>query len=102
MSVKQSKKFYATRIDHELLLRCAENKNLSKKAYRVLLYLFSVANSQDFVEVSQKEIVMKIDMDKTSVSLALKNLKEEGIIYHFPYGQSIKFVEEDTEDEFFY
>ena len=101
MSVKQSRKHYATRIDHELLIKCAENKNLTKKAYRVLLYLFTVGNSQEFMEVTQKEIALQIDMDKASVSLALKNLKEEGIIYNFPYGQSFKFIEIEDDEEFY-
>lgn len=99
MSVKQSKKRLAVRVDHDLLMKCARNRDLTKKAYRVCLYLLTIADSKGFTEVSQKEIADEIDMDKASVSLALKNLKEEGIIVHFPYSQDIMFNDIEEEDE---
>jgi DNA-binding MarR family transcriptional regulator len=101
MSVKQSKKHFAVRVDHTLLERCARNKMLTKKAYRVFLYLLTIADSKEYIEISQKVIANELDMDKTSVSLALKNLSEEGIIEHFPYRQDIIFVDIDDEDEEF-
>lgn len=101
MSVKQSKKHYAVRIDHEMLIKCAKNRNLTKKSYRVLLYLFTFVDSNGYTVFSQKNIVEQIDMDKTYVSLALKNLKEEGIIDYLPYGQRIAIIEtNEEEDEF--
>ncbi|HFO1031329.1 MULTISPECIES: hypothetical protein [Bacillus] len=100
MSVKQSKKRYAVRIDHDLLEKCARNRDLTKKAYRVLLYLLTIADSKEVTEISQKIIADEIDMDKTSVSLALKELKLEGIIEHFPYSQYIMFINMDEEEEY--
>lgn len=101
MSVKQSKKRFAVRIDHDLLQNCARSKVLTKKSYRVLLYLLTIADSKEYTEISQKFISDEIDMDKTSVSLALKSLKEEGIIEHLPYSQWVSFVDiNDEEDEF--
>ncbi|MBE5394534.1 helix-turn-helix domain-containing protein [Brevibacillus agri] len=101
MSVKQSKKRFSVRVDHNLLEKCARNRELTKKAYRVLLYLLTKADSKEFTEISQKVIADEIGMDKTSVSLALKNLKEEGIIEHFPYSQNIMFIDIDDEDDEF-
>lgn len=104
MSVKQSKKNFAVKIDHSFLINCASNRELTKKSFRVLLYLFTIIDSRGFLSISQKEIAESISMDKTSVSLALKHLKEEGIIQHIPLGQLVKFFDdqEDNEEEFDY
>jgi DNA-binding MarR family transcriptional regulator len=102
MSVKQSKKNFAVKVDHSFLNKCATNKNLTKKSFRVLMHLFTKIDSRGFIRISQKEISELIDMDKTSVSLALKHLREEQLIEHIPVGQLIKFPydDDDFEEEF--
>jgi DNA-binding MarR family transcriptional regulator len=102
MSVKQSKKTYAVKADHNLLQKCAENRDLTKKSYRVLLYLLTKMDSRRYRDISQKDIADAINMDRTSVSLALKSLKEEGIIEQSEDSQEIAFIdlEEDNEDEY--
>jgi hypothetical protein len=99
MSVKQSKKSYAVKVDHALLLKCACSRELTKKSYRVLLYLLTTASSRQFSNISQKQIAEEIDMDRASVSLALKGLAELGIIKNLPYSQGIIFHFIDEEDE---
>lgn len=102
MPIKQSKKNPAVKIDHEFLNNCASNRDLHKKTFRLLLHLLTIADSRKFVSISQKEIAEAIDMDRTSVSLALKDLKDHGIIHHIAIGQNVMFadLEEDEEDEF--
>lgn len=101
MSVKHSRKRYAVRVDYDFLEVCYENENITKKSYRVLLYLLTKADTKQFVEVSQKQIANALDMDKASVSLAIKNLSNEGIIKSFPYSSQFMFIDvDDEEDEF--
>lgn len=99
ISVKQSKKKDSVKVNHALLLKCASNRNLTKKSYRVLNYLLTVASSRTFSKISQKQIAEEIDMDRASVSLALKSLNEEGIIQLLPYSQGIIFNDFEDEDE---
>jgi DNA-binding MarR family transcriptional regulator len=99
ISVKQSKKKDSVKVDHALLMECASNRELTKKSYRVLLYLFTIADSRSFSKISQKQIAEDIDMDRASVSLALKSLNEEGIIKLLPYSQGIIFNDFEDEDE---
>lgn len=99
MSVKQSKKNFAVKIDHAFLDQCAANRDLTKKSFRVLLHLFTKIDSRGFMSISQKDIAESINMDKTSVSLALKHLKEESIIQHIPLGQLFKFIDDDDDSE---
>lgn len=99
ISVKQSKKFDSVKVDHALLLECASNRELTKKSYRVLLYLLTVASSRSFLKISQKQIAEDIDMDRASVSLALKSLNEEGVISLLPYSRGIIFNDFEDEDD---
>lgn len=99
MSVKQSRKRFAVRVDHDFLEACYENENITKKSYRVLFYLLTKADSKHFVEVSQKEIANNLNMDKASISLAVKNLSNEGIIQSFPYSSQFMFTDMDDEEE---
>lgn len=102
MPIKQSKKYPAVKIDHEFLNNCASNRDLHKKTFRVLLHLLTIADSRKFVSISQKDIAEAISIDRTSVSLALKDLKDHGIIHHIVIGQNVMFAdhEEDEEEEF--
>jgi len=74
MGVKQSKDKDAVKISYEFLLNCAKNENLSKKSYRVLLFLLTIMPSNRLTTISQKEIGQELNMDKSSVSLAIKEL----------------------------
>lgn len=40
-------------------------------------------------------------MDKASISLAIKNLSNEGIIQSFPYSSQFMFADMDDEEEEF-
>lgn len=95
MGIHQFEAGDAVQINHDFLLTCASNKNLTKKSYRVLLYLLAIGNSLDYTEFTQKEIASALNMDKSSVSLALKNLLEEKIILFFPYGRFFRFQDID-------
>jgi DNA-binding MarR family transcriptional regulator len=61
-------------IPHEILIQCAKDKNLTKKSHRVFLYLLTL-NLEDLTNLSQKDIGEVLDMDKSSVSLAIKSLR---------------------------
>ncbi|WP_136605705.1 helix-turn-helix domain-containing protein [Paenibacillus dokdonensis] len=52
----------------------------TKKTFRLLFHLLTIADSRKFVSISQKDIAEAIEMDRTSVSLALKDIKNHGII----------------------
>lgn len=100
MTVKQSKNGYTVEVEHDMLLKCAANEDLPKKAYKVLLYLLTVASSRRFTKISQKEIAEKINIDKTAVSAGLRSLLDAGIIDRLPYSHAVIFsFMEDDEDE---
>ncbi|WP_405157891.1 MarR family transcriptional regulator [Paenibacillus sp. FSL H8-0283] len=98
MGVKQSKNKDSVKVTHDFLLDCAKNKNLTKKSYRVLLYLLTIASSKRLEQISQKEISEELDMDKSSVSLAIRSLVEEGYISHIPFLQSCLFIDPDDDE----
>lgn len=97
MSVKQSKKKDAVKVSHAFLLECAANKNLSKKAYRVLLYLLTVSSSEVMTQIKQKDISGELDMDKSSVSLAIRELVDEEIVSYITMMQLCRFNEVDED-----
>lgn len=68
------------RIPHSFLLRVSENANITRKAHRVLLYIYGKLNFDTYVPVIQTTVCEDIDMDKSSVSLALKCLVDEGVL----------------------
>lgn len=98
MDIQQFENDDTVKINHDFLLNCARNKELTKKSYRVLLYLLTIGDSIDFTEYTQKEIASALNMDKSSVSLALKSLLEEDIILNFPYGRFFKFQDFDINE----
>ena len=101
MGVKQSKNKDAVKVSHEFLLNCARNKNLSKKSYRVLLYLLTISSSKRLTTISQKEIGEDLDMDKSSVSLAIRELVREGVVNYVHLLQSCQFTDPTDDEDYF-
>lgn len=99
LDIKLSTEKTTVRINCKILRICAGNKNLTKKAYRVLLYLLTEVDSKNQVTIHQKEIANSLNMSKSSISLAIKNLEEENIIEYTLHGKLIKFIDKKESRE---
>ena len=54
--------------------------DLSKEQYRILMYLFSRLDFDNYLKVTQKDISEKLGLHKSNVSKAIKRLVELDII----------------------
>lgn len=76
----------------EALEELATDKDLTGENYRVLLLLLSRLDFENWIQISQSEIVEKLDMKKQNVSRAILLLEEKGILLRGPkVGRSYAF-----------
>jgi DNA-binding transcriptional ArsR family regulator len=76
----------------EALELLATDKDLTGENYRVLLLLLSRLDFENWIQITQNEIVEKLDMKKQNVSRAILLLEEKGIILRGPkIGRSYAF-----------
>lgn len=54
--------------------------DLTGEQYKVLMYLFSQLDFDNFLKVAQKDIAEKLNMQKSHVSRAIKGLVEQDVI----------------------
>lgn len=66
------------------ILSIAQDKELSGEPLRVLLYLMSKIDYENYLQVMQKRISEDLDMHKVNVSKAIKMLVDKGIILEGP------------------
>ena len=58
----------------------ADLKTLTNNTYRVLSYLFDKKDKNNEVRITQNEISIDLELNKTTVNTAMKSLKESGYI----------------------
>ena len=58
----------------------ADLKILTNNTYRVLSYLFDKKDKNNEVRITQNEISIDLELNKTTVNTAMKSLKESGYI----------------------
>ncbi len=76
----------------EALELLATDKELTGENYRVLLPLLSRLDFENWIQITQSEIVERLDMKKQNVSRAMLLLREKGIILRGPkIGRSYAF-----------
>jgi DNA-binding transcriptional ArsR family regulator len=76
----------------EALELLATDKDLTGENYRVLLLLLSRLDFENWIQITQSEIVEKLDMKKQNVSRAILLLEEKGILLRGPkVGRSYAF-----------
>ncbi len=76
----------------EALELLATDKELTGENYRVLLLLLSRLDFENWIQITQSEIVERLDMKKQNVSRAMLLLREKGIILRGPkIGRSYAF-----------
>ena len=70
----------------------AKDRELTDEPKRVLLFLFSRLDFDNFLQLSQSEISSELSMNKSKVSLAIKLLADKQIILRGPkVGRSSSF-----------
>ncbi|KMP50162.1 MarR family transcriptional regulator [Bacillus cereus] len=81
------------KLSKEFLNEIACNEELTKKDYRVFLYLLTKLDDKEYEQISQRNICAELYMDKSSVSKSINNLLEQGVISrdffqrnHFKFG----------------
>lgn len=62
------------------IFEVACNEELTKKDYKVFLWLLTRLDDEIFIEISQKEICIDLYMDKSSISKSISNLLDQKII----------------------
>ena len=76
----------------EALELLATDKDLTGENYRVLLLLLSRLDFENWIQITQSDIVKTLDMKKQNVSRAMLLLEEKGIILRGPkVGRSYAF-----------
>ncbi len=68
----------------EALEILASDEDLSKDAYRVLMFLMSRLNFENWIQISQREIARTIKIDKSNVSKAISLLLEKTVLLKGP------------------
>ena len=58
----------------------ADLKILTNNTYRVLSYLFDKKDKNNELRITQNEISIDLELNKTTVNTAMKSLKESGYI----------------------
>lgn len=76
----------------EALELLATDEDLTKEAFRVLIFLMARLDFENWIQVTQKEIAEKLNIHKQNVSRAISLLEEKGIILRGPkVGRSYAF-----------
>ena len=58
----------------------ADIKILTNNTYRVLSYLYDKKDKDNLVRITQNEISSDLDLNKSTVNLSMKSLKDNGYI----------------------
>lgn len=70
----------------------ARDKELQGRPTRVLLYLLSRLDFENYIHLPQTDIVQALDLDKSDVSKAVRLLQDKGILLRGPrVGKSFGF-----------
>lgn len=84
------RRFFA--VSQDAAIKLATDPDLHGETYKVLLYLCSRLDFENFIQTPQIEIVEALKMDKANVSKAIKILTEKGILTRGPkVGHSYAF-----------
>ncbi len=76
----------------EALELLATDEDLTKEAFRVLMFLMARLDFENWIQVSQKEIAEKLNMHKQNISRAVKLLQSKEILIRGPkIGKSYAF-----------
>jgi len=76
----------------EALELLATDKELTGENYRVLLFLLSRLDFENWIQITQSEIAEKLDLKKQNVSRAISLLNSKGILLRGPkVGRSYAF-----------
>ena len=76
----------------EALELLATDEDLTKEAFRVLMFLMARLDFENWIQVSQKEIAEKLNMHKQNISRAIKLLQSKEILIRGPkIGKSYAF-----------
>ena len=76
----------------EALELLATDEDLTKEAFRVLIFLMARLDFENWIQVTQKEIAEKLNMHKQNISRAISLLESKEIILRGPkVGRSYAF-----------
>jgi predicted transcriptional regulator len=64
----------------EFFIECAKDEDLTKKDFRVLFYLMTKLNDEEFIRIPQKKVAKVLDLGKSTVSKSFSNLVSLNII----------------------
>ncbi len=70
--------------NQEALELLATDPDMTGKTYRVLLYLFSRLDFENYIQVPQQEIAEALGMHKSHVSRSVRQLLDKGILLRAP------------------
>lgn len=76
-------RFFMVFQDALKMLAC--DNELTPQAFRVMLYLFSQLDFDNFIHIKQKEIGEALNIGTSNISKAMTLLKRKGIILEAPY-----------------
>jgi len=62
----------------------ASDKDISKEAFRILMFLMARLDFENWIQVTQKEICEKTNIKKSNVSRGISLLEKKGIILRGP------------------
>jgi len=68
----------------EPIIQIAADEDLTKEAYKILLYLCGRLQFENFIQIKQSEICEALKMKKPNVSRGIKLLLDKGIIERHP------------------
>ena len=76
----------------EALELLATDEDLTKEAFRVLIFLMARLDFENWIQITQKEIAEKLNIHKQNVSRAISLLESKGILLRGPkVGRSYAF-----------
>jgi len=76
----------------EALKLLARDKELTGETYKVLLYLFSILDFENWIQIPQTEIAKELEIHKQHINRAIKKLESKEILLKGPkLGRSYSF-----------
>jgi len=79
MNLLEQKARYV-KLSKEFLVTLAEDERLTKKDYKVLLYLLTKLDDKNFIRLPQKKVCIDLFLEKSVVSKSFRNLEMFHII----------------------
>jgi MarR family protein len=74
--------------NQQALLTLAQDKDITRESYRVLMVLLGRLNFENWIHVPHKEIAEMLHMHASNVSRAIKLLERKGILLRSTLGSS--------------